>query len=628
MEEIFSSSSGTVRFGVFEVDLRACELRKQGSRVRLQEQPYQILRILLEHPGEVVTRVALQQRIWPADTYVDFDHGLNNAVKRLRNALCDSAEQPRYIETLPKRGYRFIGLVNGESKDKPYVGPKEEPPPPTARRFGWRKIALMGVSASAMVAVLFASDAGGFRRRILSEWKAPVVRSIAVIPLQNLSGDPNQEYFADGMTDALIMELSQIDSIKVISRTSTIRYKRTDKPLPEVARELGVDGIVEGTVQRSGDRVRVSAKLIYAPADEHVWAQTFDQNVADTLTMEQDLAAAIAAHIQARLTSQQKEHLQTGRPVKPEALDDYLQGEYLSARMSTGPGPEDVRKSMEYYQRAIKEDPTFTLPYVHLAEMYYSNYFDPNETIPIQKELLRKALEIDPQSAEAHLILGTIYLTYDWNWALAEREIRRSLELNPNSAAARCQYAEYLVVMGRLDEAKEELQRAKELDPLKYDFGIQTILGQYNEVISGLKKRLELSPQEGFLHWELYRVYAIRNMERDAVSELAKTWRSFGFPEVANSIETAYQRSNYASAMYESIRSLERLYAEKKLFMPGEVARQYAIVGAKEKAIAWLLIAYKDRDGALIELKVNPAWDSLRSELGFQELVSQVGLPG
>jgi TolB-like protein len=262
----FRPSQGTVRFGAFELDQDAGELRKDGIKVRLQEQPFQMLQILLQRPGEVVTREELQQKIWPSDTFVDFDHGINNSIKRLREALGDTAETPRYVETLPRRGYRFLGDLKGGARH---------------------------------------------------------IQSLLVLPLENLSRDPEQEYFADGMTEALITNLAKISALQVVSRTTAMHYKGIHRPLPELARELGVDGIVEGTVMRSGKRVRISAQLVDAHSDRHLWAEDYDRDLRDILALQSEVAQAIAREVQITLTPRDRERLARTRPVNPEAYEAY-----------------------------------------------------------------------------------------------------------------------------------------------------------------------------------------------------------------------------------------------------------------------------------------------------------------
>jgi TolB-like protein/DNA-binding winged helix-turn-helix (wHTH) protein len=325
------------QFGPYELDSAAGELRKHGVKVKLQEQPLQILHKLLENPGEIVTREELQKHIWPADTFVDFDHGLYSAVQRLRDALGDTAETPRYIETLPRRGYRFIGPIkNGNLiEEKTGTAPRETAASdiqkrPAPRR-NWRVPTIVAIGA-VLVVLLFALALKG--RRLLGV-ATPAIRSIAVLPLQNLSNDPSQEYFADAMTEELITELSRIRALKVISRTSVMRFKKTDKPLPEIARDLGVDGIVEGSVLRSGDRVRITAQLIYAPKDANLWAETYDRDLRDVLALQSTVASAIAKEVNVEVTRPEQSQLKKLRPVNPRALDAYLTGRYHLEKKTT-----------------------------------------------------------------------------------------------------------------------------------------------------------------------------------------------------------------------------------------------------------------------------------------------------
>jgi TolB-like protein len=315
MGRVQPSDDKTIQFGVFDVNLRAGELRKRGIKIKLQEQPLQILQILLENPGQVVTREELQQRIWPADTFVDFDHGLNNAIRRLREALGDSADAPRYIETLARRGYRFIGSL--------CAGPASTPAP---------------------------------------------IRSLAVLPLENLSNDPQQEYFAEGLTEALITTLAKIGDLRVVSRTSTLQYKGVRKPLREIARELEVDVIVEGTVLRAGRRVRITAQLIDAPKETHLWAESYERHLRDVLTLQSEVAQAIAREIRVKLTPQERAHLGQPHPVDPEAYEAYLKGRYHWNRRSG----EALPKAVESFRRAIAKDPTYAASYSGLADCFSS----------------------------------------------------------------------------------------------------------------------------------------------------------------------------------------------------------------------------------------------------------------
>jgi TolB-like protein len=440
----------TIRFGVFEVDLRAGELRKQGAKVKLQEQPLQVLQvlqvlqILLERAGAVVTREELQQRIWPSDTFVDFDHGLYNAIRRLREALEDSAETPHYVETLARRGYRFIGRLDPASTSTP----------------------------------------------------SPI-RSLAVLPLENLSHDPEQEYFAEGMTEALITTLAKIGEIRVVSRTSIMLYKGVRKPMREIAQELQVDAIIEGTVLRAADRVRITAQLIDAARETHLWAESYERDLRDVLTLQAEVARAVALEVRVKLTPQEQAHIAQVRRVEPEAFEAYLRGRYHWNRR---PG---VRKSIEYFEQAIARDPTYAAAYSGLADCLSAlsawGVVPANEGCIKAKVLAEKALKLDPSLGEAHASLALAAM-YDFDFSTAQREFERSIELNPRYATGHHLFGFYLGAMGRYEEAYTELQRAIRLDPL---LGLtNAFLGyiylyarRYDQAIEQFVKTIELDPR-------------------------------------------------------------------------------------------------------------------------------------
>ena len=424
-------SQAIIRFGVFELDSARRELHKQGLKVRLQEQPFQVLQILLEHPGEVVTRQELQRRIWPSDTFVDFDRGLYNAIKKLREALGDSAESPRFIETLSRRGYRFIGSVTandgaGRMEEGASTGEVGMP----RRQSHHRRLAIGVLLLLAFGATLFGLDIGGLRQRWLIKANPQAIHSLAVLPLQNLSDDPAQEYFSDGMTDALITDLAQIGSLKVISRTSVMRYKKTDKSLPEIARELNVDGIVEGTVQRSGDRVRITAQLIHGPSDKHVWASSYEREVRDVFALERDVIGDIARQVQAKLAMEKRAPLTEPRPINPKALELYLRGNYQLNRQGRGGGDEEKRKAAERFQQAIDADPNFAPAYNGLANAHFRLLWPSSQDAEIVRTAAQRAAELDPTFSDANVTLGNLLL-HSWNFRAAEDELRRAVALNP-----------------------------------------------------------------------------------------------------------------------------------------------------------------------------------------------------
>src|SRR5437867_2023455 len=386
-----SRSSRVLRFGTFEVDLRAGELRKQGVRIKLQEQPFHVLTLLLQRPGEVITREELRSELWQSETFVDFDNSLNTSINKLREALGESADNPRFIETLPRRGYRFLASVSGIDGDA--RGYRNGEVGSGMRRFRWT-VAL--VSFAVIAAALFVLNVFRVRDRILGSTRIPPIQSLAVLPLTNLSGDPNQEYFSDGMTDALITDLAQIGSVKVISRTSIMRYKKTDKSLPEIARELNVEGIIEGTVQHSGDNVRITAQLIYGPSDKHLWANSYERDMRDVFALERNVTEDIARQVRARLAAPSQVSLAQPRPVNPKAFEAHLQGNYHLNRQGRGGGDEEKRKAAEYFQQAIDAGPNFAPAYNGLANAHFGLLWPSSRDAEMVRKAAERAVELDP----------------------------------------------------------------------------------------------------------------------------------------------------------------------------------------------------------------------------------------
>ena len=440
------------RFGDFEFDSRARQLRKHGHTIRLHGQPLEILGLLLERPAQVVLREELRARLWPQDTFVDFEHSLNAAVNKLREALDEDANNPRFIETVPRRGYRFISAV--------------------------------GLHDS---------------QNLLGEWSSPRIQSLVVLPLENLSNDPEQEYFADGMTDQLITNLAQISALKVISRTSAMRYKGTKKSLPEIARELHVDAVVEGAVMWVGGRVRISAQLIEAPTDYHLWAASYERDLRDVLSMQEEVTRAIASEIRVNLSAQEQARLASTRPIDPEAYRLYLKGRYYWNKRSL----EGFQKAIEYFQQATAKDPAYALAYVGLADTYtYFSFFDvvpPREAMPKAKAAAARALEIDNRLGEAHVSLGYVSYMYDWDWPAAGKHFEQALTLNPAYSRAHTFYPFYLSSLGRSEEALAVAKRSLDLDPaspaVNHSLAVQFYFArQFDQAIEQAHKTLELDP--------------------------------------------------------------------------------------------------------------------------------------
>jgi TolB-like protein/DNA-binding winged helix-turn-helix (wHTH) protein/Tfp pilus assembly protein PilF len=576
--------------------------------VKLQEQPLQILELLLEHPGDVVTREELRQRLWPADTFVDFDHGLYNAIKRLREALGDVADTPRFVETVPRRGYRFIGEVTGNSQpaaqgavgaDRIVETPLSPPlPPAQSRSRKKRLLVLAGAGGLALILSLVVGfnvgDAGAHVRAALT--KTPQIHALAVLPLKNLSDDPDQAYFSYGMTDELITNLAQISGLKVISHTSVLQYEKGTKSLPQIAGELGVDGIVEGSVQRSGDRVRITAQLIYAPQDQHLWAETYDRELQDALTLQSSVAAAIVEQIRSKTAASVVSPRKPPAPPSLQAEDDYLQGKYSMHRMASGAGREGWEAALKYFQKAISEAPDFAEAYVALAGVYDTDYAPQKDMGPLKKAALMKALELDPGSAEAHLQMATL-IYGECHRAGQERELKQALGLNPNLAEAHHLYSRYLHEVGREPESLSEEKSAEELDP-EGMYGVDTLVkqGQYDRAIERLNQYLELHPNDGSVYHGssdlvgLIDLYHFAGRYREEVEAIQKAWTLYGFQKIGQGVGKAYAASGYAGALRYSARQLEYLYAQGTVDEPDMIASWYARAGDDAQAHKWKAI--------------------------------------
>ena len=429
------------------------------------------------------------------------------------------------------------------------------------------------------------------------------------------------------MTDALITDLAQNPSIKVISRTSTIRYKKTEKLLPDIARELDVDGIIEGTVQRSGDRVRITAQLIQAPADKHLWANSYERNIHDAFALERDLTQEIALEIQAQLKTPNQARFAQVRPVNAKALDAYMEGNYYLNRFTE----EDMHQAQEYFRQAIDADPSFAAAYSGLAQAHYGRYQGSKEDAAIAKSAAEKALELDPTLSDAMVTLGRIKLD-SWDWSGMEEEYRKAIEVNPNNALAHRELGEHLDAMGRLDEGLKECKVAEQLDPNQDH--LSTALfdrGEFQRSIDLMLIILRNDPDDVVLHHDLYFAYQAMGMDKEAIQHLERTWTLAGFPEVGVSLLHAFDVSGYRGAMQEYASELEHLHARKRIFLPVNLAGVYAILGNKERAFYWLQQAYEHGPGPGIPLwqtKLYPALDPLRSDPRFKVLLQHIGLPG
>jgi TolB-like protein/DNA-binding winged helix-turn-helix (wHTH) protein/Tfp pilus assembly protein PilF len=624
-----------VRFGVFEVDLHARELRKQGMQIKLQEQPFQVLAFLLEHAGEIVTREQLREKLWPADTFVDVDNSVNAAINRLREALGDSAESPRFVETLPRRGYRFVAPVTEVKRSAGGVtslstgAATETPPdevPGTSSKAGKYQRKLL-IALGLAVTLTFASV------WTWEKWRAsspPHITSLAVLPLENLSGDPSQEYFADGMTDELITDLASISSLRVISRTSTAHYKGTRKTVPEIARELNVDAVVEGSVGRSANKVRIRAQLVRAAPEEHLWAESYERDLPDVLALQRDVAKAIADEVKVKLTPEERARLARVGPVDPEAYRLYVRGR-LSFENWT---PDAVLLARKNFQEAIAKDPNYAPAYAGLADSYVfgSTPTDPKVGIPLARAAALKALELDDALSDAHAALAQVKFLGDWDWAGAEKEFRRAIDLNPGDTLAHHMYSHFVLYMGRNEESLNESELYLRLDPLSVaannHLGYYYLAtGQYDSAIDQEHKTLQIDPNYHDAILFLGEAYRHKGRPLEALVQYEKLRTLEGAsPDWIKSLRAAYQTKGWKGYWQKTLdRTLET--SNREYVSPYFIADDYALVGDKTQAFRYLDKAYEERAIWLTAIKTEHDFDALHSDPRYADLLRRMGLP-
>jgi TolB-like protein/Tfp pilus assembly protein PilF len=574
----------TQRFGDFEVDPAAGQLRKRGLKLRLSGQPLEILCLLIARHGDVVTRDELRSKLWANDTHVDFNHGLNAAINKLRETLGDSADSPRYVETLPRRGYRFIAPLKLDS----------------------------GVP--------------------ISPRSSEQIRSVAVLPLENLSRDPEQEYFADGMTEALITDLAKISALRVISRTSIMRYKSPRKSLREIAQELNVDGVVEGTVFRVGEHVRISAQLVHASSDTHLWAESYERDLRDVFALQAEVAQAIAAEIRVQVTPPERKRLSRARRNSPVAQEAYLLGRFFWNKRT----PESLGRSLEHFEQAIKAEPACALAYAGIANVHIAlgaapyEVVSPREALPKARSAAQKALDIDETLGEAHTARAYVSWVYDYDWGAAEKGFRRALALAPGYATAHQWYASFCEHQGRISEALTAVERARERDPLslQVNTAVAYVLHyarDYDRAIEQGLKTLELDPAFPAAHFFLALTYVQKGLLVEALTEAEKA-ATFSDRSIASlsCIGGCYAAMGKTREAQRMIKELQELSKENHV-SPYQISWIYAGLRDKENALVYLEQAYKQRSTYLTLIKMEPAWDFLRSDPRFQDLQRRVG---
>ena len=628
-----------LKFGVFEADLRAGELTKHGKRLSLQEQPFRLLALLLERPGELVTREELQGQLWPQTT-VDFDHGLNKAVSKIREALGDSAENPRFIETVARRGYRFLAdvVVVHDEQPETVTGdlvvhgdpgllrvidastPPRQPPHALARRlFGF------GLALAATISLSWS----------FYPWRhssLPTIRSLAVLPLENLSSDASQDYFVDGMTDELITHLGQIRTLRVISRTSAMTYKTVRKPLAEIGRQLNVEALVQGSVLLSGERVRITVQLIEVPTDKQMWGQSYEGDVRDALALQNTVASAIAEQIRATLNPQEQAALEKSKAVNPEAYEAYLKGRYFRDKRTA----DGLKKAIEYFNHAIETDPTYAEAYAGLADAYALSgdwkygVLAPQDAFPKARVAATKALALDDSLGEAHASLAFALDLYGWDWESAETEYKRATTLKPGYATAHQWYSWHLIMMGRNSEGMSELRKAQSLDPLSLIISADMadalcIIRLYDEAVQQSRKILEMDPHFAVGHYELGQALEQKHMHDEAIEEFKRAIDLSGHSGAFDSnLGYVYAVSGRKEEAIKIASDLEARH-DQNPSAGADIALIHVGLDDLDQAMVWLNKAYEARFKASILLR--PAFDPLRSDARFKDLKRRIGLP-
>ena len=594
------------KFGTFEVDLRARELRKGGIRIRLQDQPFEILAMMLDRPGEVVTREELSQRLWPSGTFVDFEHSLNAAVKRLRAALGDEADNPRFVETLHRRGYRFIAPVES-SENGVRVAAHARPP----------------------------------MRAIADQPSARLV----VLPFANLSNDPTQDYFSDGLTEEMITQLGRLfpSRLAVIARTSSMRFKHSTKSASEIGRELAVDYLLEGSVRSEGNRVRITAQLVESRTETHLWAETYDRRLEESLLLQSDVAARIARSLAMELVPDHHETLARVSPRQTEAYQAYLKGRFHWNRT----GDAGLLSALTYYERALELDPGFAAAYAAMARGQvamadFSREPGRNAFVRARAAALR-CLELDPGVADGHVALAEVHKALDWNWAAAEATYRDAIALSPSCDTAHSYYARFLAAMSRHEEARQEIDRAASLDPMCLAVGttsawVRYVAGDFEEAIQRLRNTLEMDDSYIFARRLLGAAYMAAGMSREGIAELERACRPASRDDepdgracrgTAVSMAWLSHAKATAGQRTEAVRLIERLGdLRTECYVPSyHMALAHVGLGDKAAAFAALSRARDERDPALVYVAVEPRFAPLRTDSRFLALLSELRFP-
>ena len=625
------------QFGDFQLDCGRFELVRNGHSLRIERKPMELLMLLVSRRGQLVSRIEIAQRLWSSEVFVDTEHGINTAIRKLRHLLRDDPEDPKFIQTVTGMGYRFIApIIPGEAPPSEAVPPSapvavpngvaevpgKSAPPPIAKRRP-RFWLTVGISAAILVAMLALTlGSHPLAARLLHRNSLPAVTSLAVIPLDNLSGDPNQEYFADGMTDELITMLAKDSSLRITSRTSVMQYKGARKPLPEIARALDVDAILEGSISRSSGSVHMNLQLIRADTDTHLWAESYDRTGNEVAALPDDAAREIAERLHS--TAAGTGHV---RFVPPEAHDAFLRGRYFLEK-------READKSAGYFQQAISLDPSWSQAYSGLARALQSEgvlgMMIPSEATAKGKVAARRAIELDPENGDAYSTLGLIQATYEWQWADAEANLKHGIALSPNSSEAEFNYVLYLDSVNRPEEAVAHMRKALELDPNSFltnrHLGSALYFARhYDEALTHLEQAEEMEPgKRNFVEGWKSEIYEMKGMQDKAIaSESAAI--SVGDPATARRLDAIYKREGW-NAYWEA--RMKMMLADKNdQCAPYDIGVNYIRLGQPELAIPYFDRAIDRKCWEATWMMVDPRVDKIRSYARYTNLLNRMNLP-
>jgi TolB-like protein/DNA-binding winged helix-turn-helix (wHTH) protein len=645
-------------FGDFKVDCDRFELSRAGHALKLERKPMELLILLAAGNGHLITRTEIVESLWDSEVFVDTEHGINTAIRKIRQVLGDDPENPRFVQTVTGKGYRFIapiatvdpsvsgnqGLFPPTEGNPLEVGGEAAAPMPTtasptqsqtvlnpsrhsdttpgnariSRLIPW----VTAFAAAVVLAIIGVSPAGrGLAARFLRLSARPQIRSLAVLPLDNLSGDQSQDYFADGMTDELITMLAKNSTLRVVSRTSVMQYKGARRPLPEIARALGVDGILEGSIARSGEKVHMNIQLIHAPSDTHLWAESYDRDAGNIVSLPDEASKTIAKRLNSAVSISASQHY-----VNPEAHDAYLRGRYL---WYAG----QYAKSFEYFKKATELQPDYAPGWSGLAMYYGASAIDgqksPAETLEAGEEAAIKAVQLDDTLPEAHLTLCAMIFENRWDWMRSDQECKRAIELNPAFAEAYHYRAKILAALNHNQEAIEAQKKATELDPFARPFALAysyQLARQYDAALTDALQRQDSTPNDWSLHWILYVTYRCKGMSREATGELEKMLALQGDEASVAIVRRAFQQGGYKNVVRWQVSDLKKK-SSSQYVSPVDLSLLYAQLGDREKTLSLLEQGYREHSPILLWVQNDPAYDFLHSDERYRSIIKRVGLP-